>query len=162
MLTQKELTQLFNYNYDTGIFTRAVAVSSTKVGDIAGYIHKISGYHRIRINNRKYLTHRLVWLYVHGYFPPNEIDHINGISNDNRLCNLRLATRTENMRNIGKSARNKTGFKGVSFDEKTGKYSIKLTVGKKELYLGGFLSLESAVDNYRNLAKKHYGEFARF
>jgi hypothetical protein len=162
MLTQTELQRLFHYSPDTGIFTRLVAISTTRAGDVAGYTHTISGYHRIKINNRKFLTHRLVWLYVYGFFPPNEIDHINGVRNDNRLTNLRLATRTENMRNISKNSKNKTGFKGVSFNEKTKKYSVKITVDGKEVYIGKILTLKGAVNAYRNLALKHYGEFAKF
>jgi hypothetical protein len=63
------------------------------------------GYYTAKINGKSYLVHRLAWLYVHGEFPKQDIDHKNRIRNDNRLCNLRSVSRTDNCQNIDQSLR---------------------------------------------------------
>ena len=55
---------------------------------MAGSVHS-TGYVRIGIDGRKYTSHRLAWLYVHGVWPSDQIDHINRNRSDNRIANLR-------------------------------------------------------------------------
>jgi hypothetical protein len=63
-----------------------------------------------------YREHRLAWLYMTGEWPTHEIDHINGDRVDNRFCNLREATASENRWNSRKRVNNTSGYKGVSWD----------------------------------------------
>jgi hypothetical protein len=91
-----------------------------KAGDVAGTLHP-TGYIHIRVDGKNYQEHRLAWLYVHGKFPDNCIDHINGIKDDNRISNLRDVTTQENTsallarKNKADSQPvGKTGVKGLS------------------------------------------------
>lgn len=90
-LTQEELKRQFEYDPETGIFTRKIASSNAaKPGKPAGY-RNTQRYVTISINNKTYLAQRLVWLYLYGAFPMGKLKHINGVRGDNRFENLRRA-----------------------------------------------------------------------
>lgn len=89
-------------------------------------------------------------------------DHINCNSLDNRRENLRLATKAENLRNTRKYKNNKSGYKGVFFEKRTGKYIVHIMVNRKYLHLGCFNDPKEAHDVYCEAALKYFGEFARF
>ena len=93
-LTQARLKQLVEYDPDTGIFFRFVCQREAHAADTNGYI-------RFRIDCNRYLAHRLAFLYMDGAFPPDCVDHINRIRHDNRWCNLRHATYSQNALNRG-------------------------------------------------------------
>jgi len=86
MITQTILKELFSYNPDTGIFIRKVSISNQVAGTVAG--SKDYDYIRIVVNKKRYLAHRLAFLYMLGKMPV-EVDHINRNKHDNRWCNLR-------------------------------------------------------------------------
>ena len=66
ILAQKELKELLHYDPETGIFTWLVSPSSkVKAGSIAGHVH-LNGYRYIQVNCKRYLSHRLAWLYMTG------------------------------------------------------------------------------------------------
>jgi hypothetical protein len=115
MLTQERLKEVLNYDSDSGIFTWAINIYRRKTkGVIAGCINH-EGYVQIMIDRKTYRAHRLAWLYVYGSFPSKEIDHINCIPSDNRIVNLREASREENQQNKKKAQKNnKSGLLGVS------------------------------------------------
>lgn len=99
MITQKELLQNLLYDKDTGIFTRKISLNTkVRVGDIAGG-KDAKGYICIRVVGKTYKAHRLAWLYMYGNMPIAEIDHINGIKDDNRIANLRDVTKNVNQQN---------------------------------------------------------------
>lgn len=100
MLTQDILRDKLHYNPITGIFTWITKPNSKRKILIAGHTYKSTGYVTIRICKQLYLAHRLAFLYMLGYLPPYQVDHINRVRNDNRWNNLRLATPSEN--NINK------------------------------------------------------------
>ena len=95
MITQEELEGMFSYDADTGYLTNRLTRRGVTKGSRAGTLHP-SGYRQIKIDYKAYQEHRLIWLFTHGEFPPDCIDHINGISDDNRICNLREATISQN------------------------------------------------------------------
>jgi hypothetical protein len=159
ILTQAELKRQLHYNPDSGIFTRLVSnANSVKVGDITGCKTNY-GYIVIRINNKLYRAHRLVWLYIYGEFPENGIDHINGVKDDNRLSNLREASQKQNLLNVGIRSNNKSGYKGVCFDKPSNKWKAQARLNYKDACLGLFETPELASDAYQSFAKENHGEF---
>ena len=120
-----------------------------------------NGYFYVRFFKKAAYVHRLVFLYHFGYLP-KFVDHINGNKQDNRIENLREATRSQNMINVGKSTLNKSGYKGVSFNKKMNKWTAQIKQNNKHFYLGHFDSPEKAHETYRKKATELYGEFANF
>ena len=116
----------------------------------------------IKINGRMYMGHRLAWLFVNGGWPENHIDHINEIKNDNRISNLREATSSQNQRNRGAQKNNTSGFKGVSFFKRNGKWKSTICVNSNKKHLGYFDNPEEAHQAYCKASDKYHGEFANF
>ena len=101
MILTQHLTDSLNYNKETGVFSTFTSRLSGKKEVPLGS-KSANGYIRIHINNKSYLAHRLAWVYVYGSIDENlVIDHINGKRDDNRICNLRMVTQHENMKNVG-------------------------------------------------------------
>lgn len=155
-LTAERAREVLSYDPETGEFTwlaRSGADPVTKgwntryAGSKAGATDS-AGCRQIAIDGKAHLAHRLAWLMVHGRWPREQIDHINGRRNDNRLINLREASRAENAQNIGPNRRNKVGFLGVSRNEKLGKWVAFIGLNKKNRYLGSFETAEGARDAY--------------
>lgn len=136
-LTQERLKELLNYEPETGVFTWRVGRGSAKKGEVAGNLHT-KGYVHISVDGEVYKAHRLAWLYLHGSFPQNQIDHINGVRRDNRLSNLRCVSNAENGRNRKKQCTNTSGLNGVCFDKSSGKLMARIVVEGKRIYLGCF------------------------
>ena len=159
MITQLELKSILNYNPDTGVFTWIEPLSKRyKSGDKAGKIHT-SGHVRISLKYNKYYMHRLAWLYVYGKFPLLQIDHINGIRSDNRICNLRECTQMQNSRNriVSNSS---TGLKGVTFCKKRNKWLAQITVNYVHINLGAYDCKHKAHAAYKNNSRILHGEFS--
>lgn len=157
-LTQARLREVLDYNSDTGLFTRKVGVSNSPAGAVPGKIYK--GYREMNVDGFRYFAHRLVWRYVTGEWPDGQIDHINGVRDDNRFENLRVATNTQNAYNSRKKRINKSGFKGVSRSTH-GRWQAQIRVNGKNRGLGLFDTPEEAHAAYIAAAEQYHGEFAR-
>lgn len=152
------IREYLRYDRDTGLFVwikRPGPHARQRAGDIAG-IKRPRGYVQVKFQGRLYLAHRLAWWFVHGEWPSQTIDHRNRSKGDNRIDNLRLATGTENQGNCGPQERNASGFKGVSFEARRGKWVAY--IGKKGL--GRFNTPAEAARAYDAAALQHFGEFA--
>jgi hypothetical protein len=168
-----ELQQLLSYNPETGdliwrvrplsMFTnenQCNAWNSRFAGKIAGKIHP-NGYRRIGLMYAVYPAHHLAWAIHHGEEVAKgiEIDHINHNPSDNRIKNLRLATRRENSRNR-RGAKNKTSkYKGVSYAPRSDRWLAHIRINGKSTHLGSFETEELAHAAYCETAKKLHGEF---
>lgn len=156
MITQSRLKELLHYEPDTGVFTWLVRTSdSVRIGDLAGGCHG-NRYRRIRIDGKLYLAHRLAWLYMTGAWPDNQIDHVNGVRDDNRIANLREATNAENQQNRAKDVRNTSGFPGVSWCRRDSKWRGLIKFEGRQKYLGVFDSPADAHAAYlKAKAERH-------
>ena len=161
MMSRAQLCRWLAYDPITGIFIwRIDSAKNVKSGNIAGGI-KPNGYQYIAINHTSYLAHRLAWFYETGLWPVAEIDHINTIRSDNRICNLRESTCVENKRNASKRSDNVSGQKGVSWDKKNSKWQVHIKLNRKSIYLGRFDDIIAASDAYADAANRYFGAFAR-
>lgn len=145
-LTQARLKELLHYDPETGIFTWLVIANNNKalVGTVAGSLNK-PGYMMIGVDRKRYLAHRLAFLYMTGEWPSEQVDHINGERTDNRWCNLRAATEGENKHNIGGPPRtNTSGYLGVSWDKSRGKWRAHIYLRNVQHHLGRFTTPEAA------------------
>jgi hypothetical protein len=151
--TQERLKELLSYDPETGLFTRLMRAGTARPGDIAGCMTP-KGYLIIKIDGEGYMAHRLAWLYVHGKWPADQIDHINGVKNDNRIANLREATNSENMQNQRAASKaNRAGLIGVYPNRH--RFVAQITINRQKQYLGIFATAEEAHSAYLS-AKKIY------
>lgn len=151
MITPERLRERLHYDPETGIFrwrVRPHRRSRRRAGDVAGYLQP-QGYISIRIDTVGYRAHRLAWLYVYGCWPKPEVDHINRDRSDNRLANLREATRTQNAWNTDAHASNTSGVRGVYWHKRAGKWHAQIAAHGQMIYLGLFDSIEEAGAAYR-------------
>lgn len=156
MLTQARLQELLKYDPLTGEFTNIKSGKGRKpVGAVVGCAHK-HGYVTSMVDGKNYLHHRLAWLYVHGYMPEADVDHRDGDRANNRLKNLREATRSENCQNAAKRSDNTSGFTGVWPVGK--KWRAKVAVNGREHHAGYFATRELAQVAYLK-AKAELHEF---
>ena len=152
MITARSLKAVLNYDPQNGMFRwKKPEGKKMRPGQVAGWL--VNGYRIIQIRNRNYRAGRLAFLYVHGRWP-KEIDHINRNPSDDRICNLREASRKDNCANTGHRITNKLKLKGVS--RKRNKF--RATFRRKSL--GVFITPEQAHAAYKNAAEKYYGEYA--
>lgn len=131
------------------------------VGSSASAIHG-HRYETISVLKKRFYTHRLVWLYHHG-FMPEYIDHINGNCLDNRIENLRVCTHSQNHASKKGGPRSKTGYRGVHrrvnrTTEDT--YWAVIMVNREPIRLGTYQTAEDAARAYNMAAKEFFGEFA--
>lgn len=160
-LTQARVKELLDYNPETGVFTWRFSRGGAAVaGGKAGSLNQ-RGYVALTVDCRKWLAHRLAWLYVHGNCPDG-IDHINGNCADNRIANLRPASQTFNLGNTRKHSNNTSGFKGVTFCRSTGRWMAQISKDRKHTKIGRFDTPEEAHKAYCAKALELYGEFAKY
>lgn len=144
----------FEYNYSTGqlIYKQAPRFQSQLLGKPAGHLNK-DGYRQIRIDDSSYKAHRIIWLWITGKDPGEfEIDHKNFNQDDNRINNLRQATRQQQLRH-------QRGTKGYSYRKAANKYQANISDGTKQVCLGWYDTEEEAAAVYHAKAKELFGEF---
>lgn len=90
-----------------------------------------------------------------------DIDHINGNKSDNRFCNLRVASRSQNNINRNNISKNSTsGFTGVSYRKAKDDYRAYITYKGKQISLGIYKNKEEAIKARKEAEVKYYGEFS--
>lgn len=159
VLNANRLIDLLNYEAATGVFRWRVTNRRARAGVEAGTIHW-KGYRDIIVDGNHFLAHRLVWMYIYGHWPIDQIDHINGNRLDNRLVNLREATNTQNQQNQRRPrSDNKSGFLGVSpSGNNRSPWRAQIAHHGRKIYLGEFTTKEDAHTAYLT-AKQHLHPF---
>jgi len=150
-----KLLETFFYDENTGVFTRKKTSGGHFKGTVAGCLDNC-GYIQIRFNKKKCLAHRLAWLYKYGDYPEAEIDHINHVRSDNRVCNLRVVSSLVNGQNKSFYASNSSGVCGVNWYKNYNKWNAQIQVDGKKINLGYFVEFSEAL-NARKNAEVLYG-----
>jgi hypothetical protein len=120
-----------------------------------------NGYRKVMVGNKQLYAHHIAWWFIHGEWPQQQVDHINGNRLDNRASNLRLATQEQQNFNGKLFKNNKCGVKGVCLNKRNGKWRAHIVVQKKQLRLGEFRSIEEARVARLRAEALHCGEYAR-
>lgn len=157
-LTQAEVQRLLHYDPETGMFTNRIPRgASSKPGTRAGSKNQ-KGYWSIGIEGRYYGAHRLAWLYSYSVWPPGQIDHIDGVKDNNCLSNLRLATPSENQQNRSVQANNELRIRGVCFAPTNclKPWRAQLKINKKFVLARYFATLEEATAARREAELKYH------
>lgn len=161
-VTQEELKEVLHYQPSTGEFRWLKRVGyRIQIGDVAGCVNKVTGYRTINIYRRTYLAHQLAWFYVTGTWGRPTVDHRDLDRANNRLSNLRRATRTQNVVNRRRARNNTSGFKGVCRCRATGRWVARIRHAGRKHYLGRYATAEEAHAAYVAKARELFGEFAR-
>lgn len=158
MINKDYLQATFEYKNGT-LYWREDRKSNKVKNKQAGSVH-VSGYIVVRLQNKLYFLHRLIFLYHHGFLPKN-VDHIDGNKQNNKIENLREATTQENQFNAKKSQKNTSGYKNVSFCKNSKKWFVQLRINKKNRYIGYFADIELADLVAQEARDKYHKEFAR-
>lgn len=160
--SQEELRRLFDYEPDTGILRwkyvrpRAYRI---KLGGTAGTVTD-RGYLHIGIARRNYLAHRVIWKWMTGNDPVDQIDHIDGDRLNNRWSNLRQATNGQNRWNIRRQKNNKSGTTGVCAEQGRA-WVAYIAAGRGQVRLGRFQTKTEAIAARREAVSRMHGDFAR-
>lgn len=171
-LSQGELKRRLDYDARSGQFRWKAAredyFPEALVGKVAGKTNK-KGYVVIDISGRRYQASRLAWLWVHGKWPRDQVDHINHQVGDNRIENLRPAGSSEQCwnRRVRREGLKgcyfgpwKSGGKGLGMRRRAKPWRAMITVFKKRIPLGWFETEEEAHEAYGRAAREHFGEYA--
>ena len=130
-------------------------------GKLAGTSVNVDGYNVLHIKNEWLLVHRVVWAMAHGRWPRKDLDHINGDRTDNRLANLREATRLQNQANYRTPTTNKSGYKGVSWCTRSKRWRAYISINSVTRHLGMFTDKRDAIAARRAAAIKYHKGFYR-
>ena len=153
------LHEMFEYR-DGALYWKRRKWADTKAGKRAGSIHP-SGYRFVTVQNiGQCREHRVIFMMHHGYLP-KQIDHINGIRDDNRIENLRASDNFTNSQNAKRLCTNTSGVKGVCFDKAAGKWKARIYIGGKRKTIGYYDNIADAELEIRAVREQFHGEFAR-
>lgn len=178
--TPNELRQLLTYQPETGdLFWKerpenmfgggayppdrlAKSWNTKFAGKVAGSENG-TGHLRLSVFGHRIVCHRVAWAMHYGEWPPSdrEIDHVNLNGADNRIINLRIATRSQNGHNKTPPSSNVSGAKGVSWHKQGGKWQVKIGHLGKQYYLGLFDDFDVAVKVRREASERLVGDFSR-
>ena len=155
-LTKEYLLEIFEYK-NNDLYWRADK-GRAKQGEVAGSID-YHGYRQVKIDQKIYLCHRLVFFIHHSYLP-DCIDHIDRNPLNNSIENLRECTPSENSMNRGMRRDNTSGVKGVYWYKPTKKWKAQLFFKGKNNSLGYYESKQQAEQAVKKAREKYHGEFS--
>lgn len=157
-MTHDELLAAVIYFPETGEFIRRKSAGNVLAGASIGHT-ATKGYRTASVLSQYVKLHRLAWFYVNGTWPTDQIDHINGVKDDNRIANLRVCSTSTNCTNQhGPRTNNKVGFQGVHRITKTGRYRAACMLNGNKHHLGVFATAEEAFAAYTAFKAPHLPE----
>jgi hypothetical protein len=157
-LSQELLQQTFSYEDGNLVWKKQIGKRSF-IGKIAG--SNVHGYYRIGLLNKEYLTHRLIFMFHHGYLP-KEVDHIDGNKLNNRIENLRPASHSENLNNQKLRVDSISGHKNVGWASREQKWRVRVTKNGKQKHIGYFIDRDLAELVAVEATNKLHQEFSAY
>ena len=154
---QKRLNELFEYV--DGDLYRRITVQGSPAGNKVGWVNS-TGYKWVNFDRKKMLMHRVVFVMFHGY-EPALIDHIDGDKTNNKIENLREATKSQNGFNRKIHTNNRSGCKNVCWNKQSNCWIVKLRVNKKLIYFGRYKDLDLADLVAHEARSIYHGEFLK-
>lgn len=157
-MTDPDIRKHVLYDPSTGHFTRLTHSARCPAGSRTGTYDR-HGYQVIIVNGKKYLGHRLGWYLTYGKWPDKHLDHINGVTGDNRLENLREATPQQNLQNtLSNPNRSRSGLIGAHWAKDKQKWYSQIQAFGVHYHLGYHPTKEHAHAAYLE-AKKNLHTF---
>lgn len=148
MLTAETARATWSYDPETGLLRWKISPAKhIKIGCIAGYCQKFktTTYVILRFKNKNYRAHRVIWMILHGVWPSEDVDHVNGVGVDNKIKNLRDVSQLENLKNQRLRKTNKSGFCGVCWLKHISKWRARINFNSSTVTLGYFVNIEDAI-----------------
>lgn len=157
------LRQHFDYDAETGIVRRKIAIRGRPAGSKV-WANGSAGYPKVQFEGRTVMLHRLIWALTYNAYPPAGmfIDHKNGDRRDNRLCNLRLASNSQNQANKVKWSGTSSRYKGVSWEKSRRLWKARIKKDGILINIGRYATEEEAHAAYCRKADELFGEYARY
>jgi len=146
-ITQERLREVLDYDYKTGIFTWKIKSGTALPGQRAG-TRNHHGYRYIKIDKVRYNESHLALLYIFNHWPDRQVDHKNGVRDDNRVFNLNTCFQFENQQNRKKRDNTSSQFMGVSFCKRTKKWRAAIRVNNVDYDLGYWVTERAAGEAY--------------
>jgi hypothetical protein len=157
--TDDDIKQYFSYQQSTGqiVWKDRPHGAHITIGAVAGWLDK-NGYHVIGIHNTRIFAHRVAWFLHYGEWPYGQVDHINGIPNDNHIENLRIVTCRQNQQNQKKHRSGR--LVGAYFDKRafTNPWKSKIIINGKQHHIGSFATELEAHTAYMSEYKRMFSE----
>jgi hypothetical protein len=140
------LRTLLHYDAETGALSRSTTKGGRLAGTRVGNVER-AGYRVAKIGGQTYKEHRLIWAYVTGAWPVEEIDHIDGDKTNNRIANLRAVSRVGNAQNL-RRGRGKSPLLGAHWNGEACRWRSKIVCRGESKFLGYFDTPEEAHEAY--------------
>jgi len=156
-ITQDRLKEVLDYDRHTGIFTWRVQQGRARPGMRAGS-RSHHGYRYVDVDGVRYSEHCLALLYAFNHWPDRQVDHRNGIRDDNRIYNLNTCQPHENQQNRKKKDNTSSRYIGVSYSQRAKKWRASIRANGVNYELGYFYTEADARDAYLS-AKKRLHEY---
>jgi hypothetical protein len=145
-LTAERLRELLDYDPLTGVFVWRKPRQRVRVGQVAGKVWADRNgirYRVIGVEQVQYLAHRLVWLYVHGIWPAEQIDHIDHDGLNNAIHNLRDVSATENLRS--RRWKQRRELHGLYWCAEQSKWRVRVHFNGRRQHVGYFNCKSAAI-----------------
>ncbi len=148
----------FSYSPITGLLTyKDKPCPKVNIGQEVGCLHLKSGYRRVSIWRKSYMVHRIIYLMAYGRFPQDNIDHINGVRDDNRLVNIRDVSTAVNCKNLKTYNNNTSNTTGVHWAKEYNKWVARINTGKGKRVSLGYYKCKNEAIKARKDAELLYG-----
>lgn len=160
MIDISYIRSLFKYDPASGILFWDVKRPKVVLGAEAGSTSS-TGYKRVTVDGRSYKVHRIIWAIQTGEWPSSDIDHIDGVRDNNKWSNLRLASKSQNGMNRKRTNSNTSGVKGVYWHSRASKWAAQVKLNRKVYYIGLFDSIDVAKEHVEKKRAELHCEFSR-